>query len=258
MIETIDPVGFGYYEIECKMPIHPGESSSFWFWSCLGGTYNEIDVFEHSMSLCSDSLERSTLEGIWYNPLGNRFADHLHILPTDTTTLNEYHTFGCLWLPERVVWYVDGKIVNVCEDSNQIPQFPMWLKITHRNDVYAYTGTGSIPWWSETDTMTVNYVKAYRLRADCNSNVLIRNITDFNNYEYMTRHSITMGGLSNPLIISDTCKFTMRAVESIVIDGAFELPQGAEMTFLVHSCPQCSMEGVVLPEYNCGMSKEDE
>lgn len=45
----------------------------------------------------------------------------------------------------------------------------------------------------------------------------------------------------------------LRAVESIIIDGSFVLPVGAQMTLMTHQCPQCSMENVELPSYDCGM-----
>lgn len=267
MIETIDSVGFGYYEIECKMPIHEhGECSSFWFWSCLGDTYNEIDVFEHTKRLCENDLERSILSGIWYNPLGTNYhnpgvgneaihyARNLYTLPENTSTLDEYHTFGCMWMPDSVVWYVDGEMINKCNDPDQIPQFPMWLKINHNVDENANSGTSDVPiWWSGIDEMTINYVKAYKLKTDCYTDVNIRNIHDFNRFDYKVKHSITMGGISTPLIIPDSSIFTMRAVESITIDGLFELPQGAKMTLITQSCPQCSMESVFMPEYDCGM-----
>lgn len=64
---------------------------------------------------------------------------------------------------------------------------------------------------------------------------------------------VNMGGLASPLTIPSTSCFTMRAVESIIIDGSFVLPVGAQMTLMTHQCPQCSMENVELPSYDCGM-----
>lgn len=266
-IETINPVGFGYYEIECKMPVHDFESSAFWFWSVLGGTYNEIDVFEHSDLLCDGNLERGTLSGIWYNPLGinyyqnndipgaQRIVEHLQLLPIWSTTVEEYHRYGCLWMPEHVVWYIDGRVVNECNNPGQIPQFPMWLKITHYGNGKMTDIHGNF--WEGTDEMTINYVKAYRLKTNCNEDVVIRNLMDFSAFEFSTKHSIVMGGTNSSLVIPNNSNFTMRAVESITIDGAFELPQGAKMTLLVHDCPECSMEGVVLPVHNCGMENDN-
>lgn len=260
MIETINPVGFGYYEIECKMPVHPGACSSFWFWSDLGGTYNEIDVFEHSKSLSHDDINRETVSGIWYNPNGTnytanenndgavRYDSYHHILPEASLTLENYHKFGCLWLPEKVKFYVDGNIVNECNNPEHIPQFPMWLKIMHLEDDDAKTNG---LWWEGTDEMTINYVKAYRLKTDCNTDVIIRSITDFNSYSFSVKHSIIMGSQIGVLTLPSDGNYTIRAVESITIDGGFEVPVGTELTLITQECPQWLLEDLSLPSYNC-------
>jgi len=265
-IETIDPVGFGYYEIRCKMPIHNWDRSAFWFWSCLGGTYNEIDVFEHTLNLSGNNPARGTLSGIWYNPIstnysdtsvGNvaiRFAHHLHTLPASSSTLDEYHTFGCLWMPERVVWYVDGEVVNECDHPSQIPQFPMWLKITHFQAKNVNIGTNDNPVVIEyDDEMTIDYVKAYRLKSDCDADVSLRNASDFTNFDYKVKRSITLGSLNGNMTLQNDGSHTLRAVRSITIDGGFEVPVGTSLTLMTQECPQCSMEGMVLPQHNCGM-----
>ena len=272
MIESIDPVGYGYYEIESKMPVHDGACSAFWFWSNLGNTYNEIDVFEHSTRLCPSDLNTETLSGIWYNPYGSnlhavvdewgniiiprakRYANHLNTLPENVPTLDEYHTFGCLWLPEKVAFYIDGVVVNEFDNPERIPPHPMWIKITHLEDLDAYISSGQngdTIWGNWNDEMTINYITGYRLKTDCSVDVVIRNLLDFNGFVYKTKHSITMGGQNSTLTIPVGRNFTMRAVESIIIDGPFELPLGTQMTLMTHDCPECSMEGVVLPQHNC-------
>lgn len=272
MIESIDPVGYGYYEIECKMPVHNGAYSSFWFWSQLGNNYNEIDVFEHNKDLCPSNLNTETLSGIWFNLYGSnlkpildengntivpgaqRYSNHLDVLPVNALPLDEYHVFGCLWMPNQVVFYIDGRIVNEFDDPIRIPPHPMWLKVTHTEDIDAWIGLDEnldTIWGDWKDEMTINYIKGYRLKTDCSIDVLIRSLSDFNSFQYSTKHTITMGGQNSTLIIPSDRNFTMRAVESIVIDGPFELSLGAQMTLMVHDCPECSMEGVVLPTHNC-------
>lgn len=278
-IETINPVGFGYYEIECKMPIHDGANSAFWFWSDLGGTYNEIDVFEHCTRLSNIDLNRQTLSGIWYNPNGTnyaatqdefgniiapgaqRVADYDYFISNSQPALDDYHTFGCLWMPTTVKFYVDGEMIYEFYDSQSIPQSPMWLMITHMEDKDAKVGldrNNDSIWGNWHDEMTINYVKGYRLRSSCSDDVAIRNAEDFNNYVYSTKHTIVMEGQTNTLTIPADAEFTLRATESITINNGFELLQGSQMTLLVHDCPECSMEGVDLPDYSCGMDNENE
>lgn len=257
MIETIDSVGYGYYEIECKMPIHDGASTSFWFWSCKGGTYNEIDVLEHCTGHCQGDMARTILSGIWYNPSGTnlqsyydtivqatipgaqRYAENRFTLPSSSQALNAYHTFGCLWMPERMAVFCDGELVTECTDPDHIPPHSMWLKITHKEDEDAWTSMSRF-WWNTNDTVTINYVKAYRLKTDCNTDAVIRNTTDFSNYNYSVKHSITMGATTGVLSIPNNIEFTMRAVDSIVIDSGFEVPTGTGMTLITQECPYCS------------------
>ena len=273
MIESIDPVGYGYYEIECKMPTHKGAYSAFWFWSNLGNKYNEIDVFERGERHCYANPEKQTISGIWYNPYGtnfhpsesnsgaHRYGHYLNTLPSDVQNLEAYHTFGCLWMPERVVFYIDNEAVSEVNDPEKIPPHPMWLKITHLEDrdarIYPVKDNDTV-WGDWHDEMIINYVRGYRLKTNCDEDVAVRSVSDFNNFEYNVKHSILMGGLSSTLTIPINSVFTMRAVESIIIDGSFEVPHGVEMTLIVQECPQCSMEGVELPTYGCGMGKENE
>lgn len=262
MIETINPVGFGYYEVECKIPIHKGASSSFWFWGNVTGLYEEIDVVEHSALLCKTKLEKEISCGIWYNPDGPTYtADsngyHAHeysrieyILPETAQPLDQYHVFGCLWMPERVTFYCDGEIVNECTNQEHIPQHSMWLKITHKEDIAAYDSILQIEntiindtiWGNWNDTMTINYVKAYRLKTDCDTDAIIHSYTDFSNFDYSVKHSITMGSITGILSIPNNIEFTMRAVNSIIIDGGFEIPIGTCMTLITQDCPYCSDE----------------
>ena len=250
MIETINPVGFGYYEIECKMPVHIGTCSAFWFWSCLGGTYNEIDVFEHSKKLCSPNIEKGTLSGIWYNPHGinyndpdsafraNRYHSTFYFLPSTSTTLEQYHKFGCLWLPEKVTFFVDDIVVNECNDYHHIPQYPMWLKITHLENDDARTIIGNdTTWWNGIDEMTINYVKAFQLKSDCETDAAIRSTADLSSFDYVVKRSIAMGALSGVWSMPNG-SFTLREVEAFTIDGGFEVPIGTELTIISQECPQ--------------------
>ena len=269
MLQTIEPVGYGYYEIKSKMPLHDGACSAFWLWSNLGHTYNEIDVFEHNKHLSSNNMERKVSCGIWYNAYGpNLIPDpdtgipgaqsydrKFPVLPMESRPLDSYHTFGCLWMPERVAFYIDGCLVNECVDRSHVPPHPMWIKITHTEDDAAQTNG---VWWEGNDEMTIKYVKAFRLKSDCSADDTIRSVSEFNSFDYGVKHSITMGSLTGTLGIPQGNYFVMRAVNSIVIDGGFEVSPGTCMTLMTQDCPECSMEGVVLPPHNCGMDNEYE
>lgn len=270
MIESTDSLGYGYYEIRCKMPIHRVSHDAFWLWGDYG-KYEEIDVFEHSLYFCDGDTARGFISGIFYNPDNPYYKDTIingvfyhgaykyarcsYHAPSTSSTLDQYHTYGCLWLPERVAWYFDGNLYNEETDFSHIPQHPMWLKINHFEDKASFTVVEEDTiWWQGTDEMTIDYVKHYRLKADCSTDLVIRNVNTFqefnnNNANYKVKRSITMGGQNSTLVIPNNINFTMRAVESITIDGAFEIPLGTKMTLITQNCPECSQEGVHSQNY---------
>ena len=273
MLESADSLGYGYYEIKCKMPIQSGSHDAFWFWSNYG-KYEEIGVFEHSAYYCDGDTAKGIISGIYYNPDSTNYYDVIDPITNDvlahgvyhyasfsyhtstiSPTLDQYHTYGCLWLPERVAWYFDGILYNEETDPSHIPQHPMWMKINHFEDKAAFTVVEEDTiWWQGTDEMTIDYVKHYRLKTDCGTDLVIRSINDFqvfnnNNANYKVKRSISMGGQNTALTIPNNINFTMRAVESITIDGAFEIPLGTEMTLITQNCPECSQEGVHSQNY---------
>ena len=264
MIESTDSLGYGYYEIRCKMPVHPGTHDAFWFWGDYG-TYEEIDVFEHGADMCAGNIEKGFNSGIFYNPDGPNYLpimdsvtneelfhgaynySHIsYLTPTTSQPLSEYHTYGCLWLPERIAWYFDGELFKEETDPTHIPQHPMWLKITHHLDNHAIFGSDTLPdWWRGTDEMVIDYVKHYKLKTDCDTNTVLRNNADFDGFHYSVKRSIAMGGQSgSTLSAPNNTTLTFRAVDSIIIDGPFEVPQGTEMTLIIQECPECSQDGV--------------
>lgn len=259
MIESTDSVGYGYYEIRCKMPVQPGTHDAFWFWGNYG-YYEEIDVFEHGANYSAGNIAKGFNAAIFYNANGSsylpnpetgdpgaqRFQYKRYLTPASSLPLNEYHTYGCLWLPERIAWYFDGILFNEETDPNHIPRHPMWLKIMHFQDESAREGS---TWWQGSDEMTIDYVKVFRLKTNCSTDATIRTLYDFNHFNYSVKRSVTMGGQSTSLVIPDNTNFTMRAVESITIDGSFEAPQGTEMTLIIQDCPECSQEGVHSQNY---------
>lgn len=268
MIESTDSLGYGYYEMRCKMPIHRGSHDAFWFWGNYGH-YEEIDVFEHGTFLCDEDTARGFNVGIYFNPIGPDYNFTIDDMTGDTLVygafnyshlkyhsspsglpLDTYHTYGCLWLPECVAWYFDGALIKKEDNPQHIPQHPMWLKITHYEDRAVKTETVSGPvWWQGTDEMAIDYVKHYKLKTNCDINTVLRTFADFQNYYYSVKRSITLGGLNSTLSIPNNLSFTLRAVESITIDGAFEVPLGTNMTLITQDCPECSQEGVLSQDY---------
>ena len=57
-------------------------------------------------------------------PLG---AGHPKFIPYASGTINTYHTYQLQWLPNRVSWFIDGKLVRT--STTNVPKGPMHLHL---------------------------------------------------------------------------------------------------------------------------------
>jgi len=171
---------YGYFEIRCKLPVHQGAFPAFWLQSAskTPGSmfYEEIDIFEYSWWITSPSgpnkatpglgSKRCYSCGLYYNNKDyshrdNGYARTFLIIPISSSDLDEYHTYGCEWMPDRVVWYFDGKVVNEYYDKDNIPHRPMYLNVNYAIDNY-YRHGGTT--WTGPGEMVIDYIKVYQPR----------------------------------------------------------------------------------------------
>lgn len=238
---------FGYYEAECAMPVHDGAHAAFWLWGCYetetDSIYEEIDIAEYSNIDYDGDPYYGYSSGIWYNGESSQHYTkenhqgytHVHI-PTTDPDIRQMHTYGCEWMPDHIIFYFDGKAISEFRDRQSVPQHEKYLKVSYSIDDYAVSRTmPSFPIWMGQDIMTVNQIKVYQLATDCNTDVLVQNATQLNQIDSMKR-SITISNSSGVVLPSSTNK-TLRASDYIQINGPFELDAAAELTLMVHECP---------------------
>lgn len=111
-----DAFRFGYYESRFRIDAGKGWHSSFWMMGHDGSggtgtakTQLELDVIEN------DSIDLSL-----YRVAVHKWPDPHKVLghiPVKTSSLAEYHVFGCLYTPEQVVYYLDGQEVQTVDVS---------------------------------------------------------------------------------------------------------------------------------------------
>ena len=248
IIQSVNRYGYGYYEVRCAMPVHQAVHASFWLW---GGeqhhTYEEIDIMEYSKTDSQEDVYYGYSSGIWINLdtdtlNGNNIAkDYFHI-PSSAPDIREMHTYGCEWLPDRVTFYRDGEIMKVYSNRDSIPHNTKWIKMSYAiNKTEAiiddYNNLIDNPWFGR-DTLTVDYIKYYQLRTDCNHDITIQTQLQLEQLNTMKRSVI----LNNPfgMTLSSNVTKVVRAVDSIVIKGPFELQQGGKITLITHECPELS------------------
>lgn len=244
---------FGYFEIRCKLPTHNGAFPAFWLFGNGTNTYEEIDIFEHSNYGSGGDLLRGFSLGLWHNPNGTNYhpnnnndgahkyhkEEHLHI-PLNMPDLNHYHIFACEWMPDYVRWYCDGELISEYNDIEHISKYKKTMIINYALDSYSYDTTLNVlNGWSGTDTMTIDYVKVYQFRFDCETDEYITSGTQFANFDHKMKNSITIGSSNNAVIVPSNTNVSMHADEFIVIDGEFELPAGSQMTMQTHRCMEC-------------------
>ena len=237
-IQTIDTLSFGYFEVRCAFPVHTGSHAAFWLWGCGPHSYEEIDIVEYSREDSQNDVYYGYSSGIWFNPNSTNYDYQHNIykryehLPTNDPDIREMHVYGCEWLPDRVVFYRDGVIMGEYLEKVNIPQHKKWLKMGYYINDDVMPG----PSWQGSDTLTIDYIKYYKLRTDCNNDINIQTQQQLSQLNTVKR-SVVIGN-TNGLVLNFSTNKVVRATESITINGPFELQSGGELTLIVHECPE--------------------
>lgn len=113
---------YGYYELRTKIPPGKGLWARFWLLTDDGSWPGEYDVFEvlgkenpvtvHQTTHYRDALSKRGIDGKTYDGIN----------PVD----GKFHTYGFLWEPKSVTWYVDG--VETLRQDNRV-NIPMYALI---------------------------------------------------------------------------------------------------------------------------------
>jgi len=238
---------YGYYEIECALPIHKGIHTSFWLYGehddMMAGIhyYEEIDIMEYSKMDWNGDEQRGYSSGVWYKSkdIGNTLPltqdDHYGYrnfhMPVTDPDISHMHTYGCEWMPDHIIFYRDGKVTHEFHDTCHIPQYPKYIRTGYYIDHRALTE----PIWEGPDTIAINYIKVYKLNTDCGTDEIVQNVQQLNQIDSMKR-SITFSNISGIILPSTTDKI-LRVSDYILINGPFEIATGAQLTLMAHECP---------------------
>jgi beta-glucanase (GH16 family) len=91
---------YGYFEMRAELPHADGAWPAFWLIPADGSWPPELDVME---TLTSDPNADWTTA---HSGVGGHSANGIFSFIPDTA--DGYHTYGALWTPTDLVWYVDG------------------------------------------------------------------------------------------------------------------------------------------------------
>ena len=147
---------YGYFEMRAELPSGAGMWPAFWLLPANGSWPPELDAMEvlgGSTDTLYTTLHSATLTSTAGHSLG---------FSTLTTDLSVgFHTYGVLWTATDLSWYLDGQLVASAVTPSDM-NTAMYMLVN-----LAVGGTGSWPGPAagETDTMQVDYVRAYQLPA---------------------------------------------------------------------------------------------
>lgn len=244
MIHTLSKFKYGYFEITCSLPIHKGSFPAFWLYNQGNDFYNEIDIFEYSWGISYVDHFKQFTCGL-YCDNDHQAPDTLTmishgktypVLPNASNDLSHSHVFACEWLPYQVTWYVDGAIVNKYDVSDSIPNHPLYLITNYAINNQIYSDSSTLV-WSGNDEMIVDSIRVFRLKTDCDSDVIIRDLQDLSLFQPSVKKTICIEP-SGEMTIPANSNIFMRAVDSIVINKGFTIPLGAQLVLRTQPCPE--------------------
>ncbi len=228
MVESVNQdYLYGYIEARIKIPDALGLNNAFWTINKDGLSYAEIDIFE--------MLPGATIDNIYHN--NSIMSSNIHTsspgsIPGGTFKINHvnnftnYHIYSIEWTPDKILFYVDGKIVRNSTNPGIFQPSRIRFNI------------GFSDWCNpviSNPIMSIDYIRIYQLEHECSA--IVNSCTyNFSSHNNKVKKSITIGGsgCSNNLISGQNV--VLRATDGIEIKGDFSVPLGAEFYADVNQC----------------------
>jgi beta-glucanase (GH16 family) len=119
MVTTFSSFNFtyGYVQVVARIPGGTGTWPALWMLPANGAWPPEIDIMENYGS--TNQIECTVHWGS-----ANQEADQQVLSSTDLTS--GWHTYGLLWEPGSLTWYLDGRVVFTYTGAG-VPSQPMYL-----------------------------------------------------------------------------------------------------------------------------------
>jgi beta-glucanase (GH16 family) len=256
-------------------------ADKFWpaFWltkqsftgTCLT-TWDEIDMMDQDGDKYSDA--KSIGSGYWsncfnttpccYGPKGGNaccsqlnngtLIHHPNILCyNNQTSTTNYHKYAVEWNAGKIIFYFDDAPIF----ENYPPTFAMsamqlvidfqipaerWdpscgCEVPYTNFYSGFPFTSSA-----NSSMSLDYLRYYKLKLDCSNTSNILTNTDLSNFFTVTattpsvKSDITIGNGTSSISMGSTDLDFFRAVNTITVKGDFTVPLGATLALLPTAC----------------------
>lgn len=137
---------YGYFEMRAELPKGQGLWPAFWL---LGEENREIDVLEglgSDTKVAYNAIHSNAVPAAG-NPSFNPYADG-------------FHTYGVMWSPENITFYVDGTPVWKTPTPHDLNQPLRIIANLAVGGNWPGSPDGSTPWPAE---MKIDYIRAYGL-----------------------------------------------------------------------------------------------
>jgi beta-glucanase (GH16 family) len=235
---------YGFYEIKAKLPGYYdangipsglGFFPQFWTWyletanGCIT-VHDEIDITETSGSQYADG--KTFWYGYWNESTCASVKPVNNYIINPAALFADYHTYAVEWLPERIVFYFDDKIIYEGYNDNQVPNHDSQVVIAVGMDINTPPAIAT-PWPIFTH---VDYFRYYQLDYDCGNDATFSNQADLNSFTYSVKRNINFLNGASAITLATGDKKTLRFNEGVVINGDFTVPAGAELTILNTPC----------------------
>jgi beta-glucanase (GH16 family) len=110
---------YGYVQVVAKLPGGTGTWPALWLLPTTRRWPPEIDIMENW-----GSEHRIQTTFIWSG--GGTVEQAFKTLVSSSSLSSRYHTYGLLWEPGSLTWYLDGKVVDTYTGRN-VPRQPMYF-----------------------------------------------------------------------------------------------------------------------------------
>lgn len=248
---------FGYIEISAKFPTsYYPYWPAFWMWSkdCSAQPpyTDEIDIAENEAENSKNGYKVGT-------------NIHLHIPGTNCNGPNHssrdgqdinvpfllssgFHKYAVEWWPDKVTWYIDNSAVRTIYDPTgaSIPQHAMAVILNFAIDPwYAYLPAdwNAINHGNSHPTLfpqyfEIDYLRYYKLDADCNNDLTICTPSSDCNTRAVER-TITTGGSCSPTY-NTSDNYILRATNEVTLDAGTTINANGSGSFAIEitSCPE--------------------
>jgi len=151
---------YGYFELRSKIPVGVGVWPAFWMLADDGGWPPEVDVMEGRGQRPGDLVMTTH----WRIPSTQRIEScgFDFALPDAAT---EFHDYGVLWMPDRLIYYIDRKPVT----DIKVPigfNDPMYMIVNLAMGSKDFGGVGFVDGQSPaTVAFEIDRISAYQIDA---------------------------------------------------------------------------------------------